>query len=69
MKNKIWKTVTLLTEAEQKIIIQPTPELNGITLSFCELDGTHDSGILYLYKNDLPHIVKELQKLMEDYSK
>lgn len=69
MKNKIWKSITLTTEAEQNITIQPNEQLNEITLSFCELDGSSKSGKLYITKNDLPYIVEELQKLMEYYNK
>ena len=64
MKNKIWKEISFVTDNEQKIIIQPTPEFDGITLSFCEQDDTHDSGLLYINKEELPFIIEELEKMM-----
>ena len=66
MKNKIWKEVSFVNHVEQKIIIQPTPEFGGITLSFGELeDDKSDSGLLYIIKEELPFIIEELQKMME----
>jgi len=65
MKNKIWKEVSFVNHTEQKIIIQPTPEYDGITLCFGDLDDKNYSELLYINKEELPFIIEELEQMME----
>ena len=60
---KIWKQYIMFSE-EQKISIQPTPEFDGIELSFSESDDTHDSGTLYLGEDELKALITTLQDMM-----
>ena len=49
---------------DQKITIQPTPEFDGIEIYFCEEDGSHATGVLYLTKDELPIFIERLQDMM-----
>lgn len=66
---KTFITTEIFTEAEQKILIQPSPGSDGIEIYFSELDGTHKSNSLYICKEELPIIVEKLQEMMNYVTK
>jgi hypothetical protein len=62
---KPWKKIEIATHADQLVGVQPTPEMNGcIEFFFGELDGTGNSGILYINKEELPEIIKIMTEMM-----
>jgi hypothetical protein len=61
----IWIKTEIYTQAEQKILIQPTPEFDGITAHIKELDGSEGLGEFYITPEELPIIIKKLQEMME----
>ena len=63
MKN--WIKMTITTEWEQNINIEPTPEFDGLNIWFSELDGTHKSPTLCISTGDLPIIIEKLQEMMD----
>lgn len=67
MKN--WITTEIFTQTEQKILIQPTPTFDGIELYTSELDGSHQSGALYINEEELPIIIEKLQEMMNYVTK
>jgi hypothetical protein len=60
---KPWITTHVYNSCEQKILIQPTPALDGIEIYIQELDGD-SSGALYINEEELPIIIKKLQEMM-----
>lgn len=51
---------------EQKLLIQPTPEFDGIEVYIKEVDGeSNSSGAFYINKEELTVIIKKLQEMME----
>ena len=63
---KPWIRTTIDNHCEQVIGIQPTPEIDGcIEFYFEEADGTKNSGILYIDKDELPIIIQKMQEMME----
>jgi hypothetical protein len=69
MSIKVWKVNSLDTSAEQTVKVQPTPEFDGIQISFAELDGSEDSGKLYILSNELPELIERLQSMMDYVTK
>lgn len=68
--SKPWIKTVMYTEAEQLINIQPTPEMcNYIEVCFSEIDGSEDSGILYISKDELPILIQKMQEMMEYVTK
>jgi len=68
MKNKVWIKTEITTHAEQDIRIQPTPEFDGITLEFKDIDDTDYKGRLYLNTESLEALIAKLRETM-DYVK
>lgn len=64
--NKIWIEISISTEAEQIVTLKPTPELDGISLEFKELDGTSSTSGLYLSYNEASRLAEELVKFVRD---
>jgi hypothetical protein len=62
---KPWIRIEIDNNCEQIIMIQPTPEFDGIELYFSEADKTNQTNALYINKEELPIIVKKLQEMME----
>lgn len=56
---KPWKEVTILTE-EQKAIIAPNPEMDGIVLTLCEVDEPKKYFGIYLSYDEAIELGKEL---------
>lgn len=63
-KNKHWIINTMYNDSEQIIHIQPDEGFDSIMLWFTEIDGSHNSGNLYITKNDLPILISRLQDTM-----
>ena len=61
---KPWITTKVYNHCEQKLLIQPTPALDGIEIYIQELDGD-SSGALYINEEELPIIIKKLQEMMQ----
>jgi len=68
MKNKVWIKTEITTHLEQDIRIQPTPEFDGITLEFKDIDDTEYKGRLYLNTESLEALIAKLRETM-DYVK
>jgi hypothetical protein len=68
MKNKVWIKTEITTHLEQDIRIQPTPEFDGITLEFKDIDDTDYKGRLYLNTESLEALIAKLRETM-DYVK
>ncbi len=62
---KPWITTEVYNHCEQKVLIQPTPEFDGIEIYIQEIDGSKSSGALYINKEELPYIIQKLQEMME----
>ena len=63
--SKVWITTEITTNAEQDIIIQPTPEFDGIVLEFKESGDEHyRNGRLYLDKDMLNTLVTKMNEMM-----
>lgn len=59
-----WKEIKMLTESEQEICIQPTPELDGIQLSFGGV-GEKLGPVLYIEnKEELDYLVQSITEVM-----
>ncbi len=69
MSTKTWVINTVLTHAEQRVNIQPTPEFDGIEFWFEEENKTAPSGILYIKKDELPVIFERMQSMMDYVTK
>jgi hypothetical protein len=66
---KIFVTTEIYNNSEQIILIQPTPEFDGIELFIKETDGNSYSGALYITKEELPVIVLRLNEMMDYVTK
>lgn len=62
--NKTWVTTEIYNNAEQKLLIQPTPEFNGIEIYIQEIEGK-SSGAFYINKEELTVIIVKLQEMMD----
>lgn len=62
---KPWITTEIYTHAEQKILIQPTPEFDGIEVYFKDLTDSSCSNAQYINKEELPYIIEKLIDMME----
>ncbi len=61
---KTYVRTEVYNHAEQKILIQPTPEFNGIEIYTQEVDGTYCSNAFFIVKEELPVIIDKLQEMM-----
>ena len=61
---KAFVTTEIYCHAEQKLLIQPTPEFDGIEIYIQELDGKNSKGAFYINKEELPIIIQKLQEMM-----
>lgn len=61
---KTFITTEIYNEADQKMLIQPTPEFDAIELHTSEIDGSHQSGAFFITKKELPVIIEKLQEMM-----
>jgi hypothetical protein len=68
MKNKVWIKTEITTHTEQDIRIQPTPEFDGITLEFKDVDDADYKTRLYLNTESLEALIAKLRETM-DYVK
>jgi len=68
MKNKVWIKTEITTHLEQDIRIQPTPEFDGITLEFKDVDDSNYETRLYLNTESLEALIAKLRETM-DYVK
>lgn len=50
--------------ADQKLIIQPTPEMDGIEIYIQEIDGSKSSGAFYISQEELPYLTQKLNEMM-----
>ena len=62
--DKLYKTTELYTDAEQILLVQPTPQFDGIEMYIKELDGKNSSGAFYITPEELPHIIDALTEMM-----
>lgn len=63
--SKPWVKLEITNHCDQKIMMQPTPEIdNCIEFFFSEEDGTHCSEILYINRDELPALIEKLQEMM-----
>ena len=68
MKNKVWIKTEITTHTEQDILIQPTPEFDGIVLEFKESDQDYHNGRLYLNTESMEAVIAKMRETM-DYVK
>ena len=63
---KTWVTTEVHNHCEQKLLIQPTPESDGIEIYIQEsdIDSKKTSGAFYINKEELPILVKKLQEML-----
>lgn len=66
---KAFVTTEIYCHAEQKLLIQPTPEFDGIEIYIQELDGKNSKGAFYIEKEELPVIIQKLQEMMDYVTK
>ena len=64
MKTNIHVTTEVYNHAEQKLLIQPTPEFDGLEIYIQEL-LKDSSEAFYINKDELPVIIKKLQEMMD----
>ncbi len=62
---KPWIKTEIHNHCDQTIILQPTPEFDGVELYFCEAAKSHMTNALYIDKDELPVLIKKLQEMME----
>ena len=68
MKDNIWVTTEVYNHAEQKLLIQPTPEFDGLEIYIQEL-LKDSSEAFYINKDELPVIISKLQEMMDYVNK
>jgi len=61
---KPWIITEVYNNTEQKMLIQPTPEFDGIEIYIQELDTKDLSGAFYINKGELPVIIEKLKEMM-----
>ena len=61
---KTWVTAEIFNEADQKMLIQPTPEFDGIEFYTSKEDGGYKTGAFYIKPNELRVIIENLEKMM-----
>lgn len=64
MANKVFKTVELSTEFDQDIKIYPTPEYDGIELTYKEAGDEKYLPTLYLDRKTMESLIVTLQEMM-----
>jgi hypothetical protein len=63
---KPWKVITLTTDCEQEIQINPTPEMEAIEFRYKETeDDLKFRQPLYLSKDTIDHLITSLQQMKE----
>lgn len=64
---KTWITTEVFNHTDQKLLIQPTPEFDGIEVYIQEVFLTKEksTGAFYINKEELPVIINRLQDMME----
>jgi hypothetical protein len=67
--NKPWVTTEVYNNAEQKLLIQPTPEFSGLEIYIQETTETHSSAAFYIDKDELPTIIEKLTEMMNYITK
>jgi len=67
--SKPWITTEVYNHAEQKLLIQPTPEFDSIEVYIQELDNTNSSGAFYINVDELPIIIEKLTEMMNYVTK
>lgn len=60
---KPWITTEIFNEADQKLLIQPTPEFDGIEVYIQDIERK-SSEAFYIVEKELPVIVEKLQEMM-----
>lgn len=68
MANKVFKTVELSTEFQQDIKVSPTPEYDGIELTYRESGDAKYLPTLYLDQKTMSALIVTLQEMM-DYAR
>lgn len=63
MENKTWKQVKLfVADTEQSVMIEPTPERDGIVMYIKEEDQEGKTFIIYMSKNEALDLAKEIKE-------
>lgn len=62
---KVWKRTEISTEFEQDINISPTPEWEGIEVSFKEAGDSKYGPTLYLDRKTLSALIVSLNDMMD----
>lgn len=62
---KTWITTEIYNHCEQKLLIQPTPEFDGIEVHIQEVGVNKESDAFYINKEELAIIIKQLQNMMD----
>lgn len=57
-----WKEIKIVNSVEQDILLNPTPEMDGVELSFSE--DTYSSNILYLKKEEIIALKNSLDEMV-----
>ena len=65
MKDKVWKNVELFTNFEQDIRVSPTPQFDGIELSYKEAGDEKYPPTLYLDRKTMESLIVTLQEMMD----
>ncbi len=67
---KTWTTTEVYNHADQKLLIQPTPEFDGIEMYIREAENDKSSSeAFYINKEELPTIIEKLQEMMNYVTK
>lgn len=63
---KTWVTTEVFNHADQKLLIQPTPEFDGIEIYMQDADPTKtkSSEAFYINKEELPVLISKLTEMM-----
>lgn len=67
--SKPWITTEVYNHTEQKLLIQPTPEFNGIEVYIKEAMDESSSGAFYINIDELPTIIEKLTEMMNYVTK
>ncbi len=69
MKTKPWVTTEIYTSSEQKVLIQPSPDMVCLEMYIKDAEGDGSSNALYINKDELPVIISKLQEMMDYLTK
>lgn len=66
---KPWVRTEVFNNREQKLLIQPITEFDGIEIYIQEVENDESSGAFYINKEELPVLIEKLQEMMNYVNK